>query len=112
MYDEGRSWVHPLLVLIARPNELDFSRVAFVAGRRVGNAVGRNRAKRLMREAARSLYPQLDAGWDVVLVARRRILGVKEPRVEASLASLIRRAGLAGRGSGASAPPVEEMKEG
>lgn len=101
VYDEGESWVHPLLVLVARPNELGFSRVGFTAGRRVGKAVDRNRAKRLMREAARRLYPRFDAGWDIVLVARPRIVGVKEPRVEVALASLIQQAGLTGRNSSA-----------
>lgn len=94
VYDEGQSWVHPLLVLVARPNRLDFSRVGVTASRRVGNAVARNRAKRLMREAARRLYPRFEAGWDVMLVARARILEVKEPQVEEALASLLRRARL------------------
>lgn len=94
VYDEGQSWVHPLLVLVALPNGLGFSRVGVTASRRVGNAVARNRAKRLMREAARRLYPQCKAGWDVMLVARARILKVKEPKVEKALASLLRRANL------------------
>ena len=94
VYDEGQSWVHPLLALVARPNGLNFSRVGVTASRRVGNAVARNRAKRLMREAARCLYPRLEAGWDVMLVARARILEVKEPQVEEALASLLKRARL------------------
>lgn len=94
VYDEGRSWAHPLLVLVARPNGLDFSRVGVTASRRVGKAVDRNRAKRLLREAARCLYPQFGVGWDVVLIARSRILKVKEPQVEDALASLLGRAGL------------------
>ena len=95
VYDEGKSWVHPLLVLVARPNELDVSRVAFVAGRRVGNAVARNRAKRLMREAARALLPRVGPGWDIVLVGRRRIVDVKSPQVDTVLASLVERSGIA-----------------
>lgn len=98
VYDEGRSWAHPLLVLVARPNGLDFSRVGVTASRRVGKAVDRNRAKRLLREAARCLYPRFRVGWDVMLIARARILKVKEPQVEEALASLLRRAGLSTEG--------------
>ena len=94
VYNEGKSWVHPLLVLVARPNGFGFSRVGVTASRRVGNAVERNRAKRLLREAARYLYPQLAAGWDVMLVARTRILETKEPQVRDALALLLRQSGL------------------
>jgi len=94
VYEEGKSWVHPSLVLIARPNKLGFSRVGVTASRKVGGAVARNRAKRLMREAARRLYPRFGSGWDVMLVARAAILEMKEPQVEEALASLLRRAGL------------------
>lgn len=94
VYDEGRSWAHPLLVLVARPNGLDLCRVGVTASRRVGSAVARNRAKRLLREAACHLYPQFGSGWDVMLIARASVLKVKEPQVEKALASLLRRAGL------------------
>jgi RNase P protein component len=47
-----------------------------------------------MREAARCLYSQFGVGWDVMLIARARILKVKEPQVEEALSSLLRRAGL------------------
>jgi len=94
VYEEGQSWAHTLLVLVARPNDLDFSRVGVTASRHVGNAVARNRAKRLLREAARRLYPQFGAGWDVMLIARAGVLKVKEPQVEKALASLLKRAGL------------------
>ena len=56
--------------------------------------MARNRAKRLMREAARHLYPRFGAGWDVMLIARAGLLKVKQPQVEAALASLLRRARL------------------
>jgi ribonuclease P protein component len=82
------------MVLVARPNGLDFSRVGVTASRRVGGAVARNRAKRLLREAARHLYAHLSEGWDIMLIARTHILDLKEPQVEEALASLLHRAGL------------------
>ena len=45
-------------------------RAAWVTGRRVGNAVVRNRARRVLREAWRTVWPRVQDGVDVVLVAR------------------------------------------
>lgn len=67
----GKSYAHPLVVLITHPNELGYTRVAVSAGRRVGNAVKRNRAKRLLREAIRPQIGMIAPGWDVVMIARR-----------------------------------------
>lgn len=95
VFDEGKSWAHPLLVLVARPNELGLSRVGVTASRKVGGAVERNRAKRLLREAARHLYPQFETrGWDIMLIARPRLVEAKEIEVERALTSLLERAGL------------------
>ncbi|HEC33396.1 MAG TPA: ribonuclease P protein component [Chloroflexi bacterium] len=91
---EGRSWSHPLLVLVARPNGLDLARVGVVASRRLGKAVARNRAKRLLREAARRLHADLKPGWDLLFIARPEILKVKEPQVWEALNLLAKRAGL------------------
>lgn len=54
-------------------NHLGKSRFAIAAGRSLGKAVQRNRAKRLLREALRPLVSTIATGWDVVLLARRPI---------------------------------------
>jgi ribonuclease P protein component len=66
----GRSRSGELLAVhvIQRPEKAEPTRLTVVASRRVGGAVSRNRAKRLLREAARAW--RWDAGLDVVLVAR------------------------------------------
>lgn len=53
------------------PNELGHSRLGLSVSRRVGNAVQRNRYKRLLREAFRLLQHELPAGYDFVVVVLR-----------------------------------------
>jgi len=70
------------------------SRVGVTAGRSVGGAVQRNRAKRLLREAMRMLLPAIRPGWDLILIARQPLPGATYQQVQAALSQLIRRADL------------------
>jgi ribonuclease P protein component len=64
------------------------------AGRRVGGAVQRNRAKRLLREAARTFIPELSPGWDIVLVARQPLPKAGFQEIREAISSLFRKAKL------------------
>jgi ribonuclease P protein component len=68
VYAEGRSWAGREIIARTLPNKLNSSRFGFVVSRRVGNAVVRNRIKRLLREISRQIPVQ--PGWDIVLIAR------------------------------------------
>ncbi|MEX0885426.1 MAG: ribonuclease P protein component [Phycisphaeraceae bacterium] len=61
-----RKNVGPLAVR-GRPNDLPHNRLGLIVPRRVGNAVVRNRVKRLLRESFRLLQHELPAGYDVVV---------------------------------------------
>ena len=89
---EGKSWSHRLLVLIACRNEILATRVGVAAGKKLGGAVVRNRAKRLMREAVRQHSERFKPGWDMVLIARAAIVPVKLQDVASALESLLRQA--------------------
>ena len=91
---DGRSWRHPLIILLVKANQNDVSRFAFVVGRRIGNAVVRNRCKRLMREAVRQHLNEIEAGWDMVLIARSPLTAVSYHDVETAVLKLLTRANL------------------
>jgi ribonuclease P protein component len=91
---EGRTWAHPLLVLSVQPNGLGYSRFGFAIGRRLGNAVDRNRIKRRMRESVRMRLKrrEIAAGWDVVLIARHPIRNASFHQVDEAIGLVLRRA--------------------
>ena len=70
------------------------ARAAFVASRRVGGAVARNRARRIMRAAWHDLSALVEGDLDVVFVARPNIQGAKTQDLEAEMRELLHRAGV------------------
>lgn len=70
------------------------ARGAWVAGRRVGPAVVRNRARRLLRQAWWELSPRVRDGHDVVIVARPSLRGAGAPEVSEEIERLLHRAGV------------------
>ena len=82
------------MILCALPNGLPYSRFGFTASRKVGEAVRRNRARRLMREAVRLQLAEILSGWDLVFVARPSITQTKFSEVKAACTQLLRRAHL------------------
>jgi ribonuclease P protein component len=89
-YREGRSFSSRLLVIRPRANGLPHNRYGFVTSRAVGKAVVRNKLRRRLREAARSL--SLENGWDIVVIARRSAAEATYGQLRESLASLLERA--------------------
>ena len=91
---EGRVWRHPFLSMAVAPNTLGHNRYGFVASRRLGGAVVRNRTRRVLREIVRLSTPRLKAGFDITFVARNEMVGQPYREVQAALDELFRRANL------------------
>ena len=94
LYKKGRSSGSKALVLLTRKNGLSYNRKAFLASKKVGNSVCRNRARRLMKEAFRKTEAELPVGYDFLLIARHAILDCKCQQVEESLRMACKKTGL------------------
>jgi len=90
----GRSWAHPLLILVVAPNELGHNRYGFITTRKLGNAVLRNRAKRRLRAAVLHWHPQLAPGHDIIIIARHAVPHCAYVDLREAVALLLRRADL------------------
>ena len=94
VYNKGKSVGDRYVVLFYRPNGLPYNRTGFLASKKVGNSVARNRAKRLMKESYRNIAGSLPEGYDFIIIARNTICGKKCAEVEKSLNSAFRRTGV------------------
>lgn len=103
----GKSYAHPLVVLVAQANQSSqHLKIGIAAGKTTGSAVHRNRAKRLLREAMRTLIPFIaqqhnlaesrydGSGWDLILIARPALVSATLSDTRSALESVLRRAGI------------------
>lgn len=88
----GKSYAHPLVVLIVQSHEQPRLKVGVAAGRTIGTAVARNRAKRLLREAMRSLLPSIASNLDLILIARPGLVTATLEETRQALHNLLKRA--------------------
>lgn len=77
LYKKGKFTASKYTVIYVRQNGKPFNRLGITAGKKIGNAVCRNRAKRLIRFAYREAEISLPVGIDIVIVARKPICDIK-----------------------------------
>ena len=94
VYTRGKSAVRPTLVAYCMRKSGPAPRIGITASKKIGNAVKRNRARRLLRESARMLYPQIKPGFDLVLVSRGKTPFVNCNIVMTELASALEELGV------------------
>ena len=70
LYRQGAFCSLGSALLYVMPNRLPYNRLGITAGKKIGNAVKRNRAKRIIRAAYFAAEQDMPIGVDLVVVAR------------------------------------------
>ena len=95
-YARGKAFVHPKLVMYVSKNRMGVTRVGITATKKIGNAVQRNRARRVIRAALHQILPYQVGGLDLVFVARGQTTRCKSDEVLVAAKILLKDAGLVG----------------
>ena len=67
----GKSYSDKLLVVYIFKNKSNINRIGISVGKKVGNAIKRNRIKRLIKEAYRSIENFTSTGYDIIYIPRK-----------------------------------------
>lgn len=94
VYGHGRSLADRMLVLYLLPHPGSLKLGISVSKKVSRGSVGRNRLKRLVREAFRELRPQIASGYQMVIIVRVAAKEAKYGQILLALSRLIKRGGL------------------
>ncbi|MDR2609903.1 MAG: ribonuclease P protein component [Clostridiales Family XIII bacterium] len=96
LFKKGKSAGGKYLVLFFVRNGFEYNRRAFLASKKVGNSVQRNRARRLIRESFRVVEGGLKPGFDILFIARNTMTETraKQKDIEKNMKQLLTKSGL------------------
>ena len=94
IYNRGKSVGERYVVLFLRKNGLEYNRISFLASKKVGKSVVRNRARRLMKESYKEIKENILIGYDLIFIARKTICNLKCADVKKSMEAAVKKAGV------------------
>ena len=94
LYAKGKSLVSRDVVIYVGKGRKNRTRMGVAVGKKIGCAVRRNRAKRVLRAAFAVLEPAVAPGYDFILVARSATPDRKSTQVAESIEAMLREEGL------------------
>jgi len=90
----GKSFAHPLVVLVLQNSTESTLRVAIITGKSIGGAVERNLTRRRLRAICDRLIPEMTRGFEAILIAREPCSRASFEELEQAVRNVFLRAGL------------------
>ncbi|MBQ7203429.1 MAG: ribonuclease P protein component [Eubacterium sp.] len=94
LYYRGKSIASPCLVTYAMKSRNKGNRYGITTSKKIGSAVERNRARRVIRAAFAQLEGDIKGDWDFVFVARSKTSKVKMQSVLSDMQSHFEKLGV------------------
>ena len=96
LYYRGKSFAKPAIVVYAMKNRTGVCRVGMTASKKIGNAVERNRSRRIIRAAYQSVFKNetFNGSWDLVFVARTKTKFLKSHAVQKEMTECLKKLGV------------------
>ncbi len=94
LYSNGRIYRNRLVVTYVMKTKRDCARAGITTSKKIGNAVLRNRSRRIIREAYLSVLPEINTGCDIVFVARGKTPFVKSSDILRVMKKQLKEAGV------------------
>jgi ribonuclease P protein component len=90
----GRTYAHPLVVIICADGHTDNCRAGIITGKSIGNAVRRNQARRRLRAIISQYLPLMKKSEDLVIIGRTKISAANYLEIKLAVETLLIKAGL------------------
>ena len=94
VYRVGKSCHGKFLMLVYTNSKNQNVKVGISVSKKVGNAVKRNHARRILREAVSPMLPSLESNFNIIIVAKQSIEGKSLALVSQDLKNTLEKAGL------------------
>lgn len=96
LYKSKKCYVYPQLVVYVARNKADNNvvRYGITSSKKIGNAVLRNRCRRVIRAAFLEISDSLCGGYDIVIVARSRAAYAKSYELVKPISESLEKAGV------------------